>query len=169
MSQKYKSRERVLPNGRSAPKKERGVYLRYEMLKHPKFHKLSGSAVKVLLELCTWHNGFNNRKISCSCAQLAEALHLGKATVLKALSDLEDAEFIVCVKRGYFTGRQASVWEVTFLRSEGYQPTDLWKDPEQRPNRPNFAPIKKDLIQEIREMPEIKKGNVGTNSEREDL
>ncbi len=145
-----------MPNGRSASKKERGVYLRLDMLKHQKFQKLSGSAVKVLLELCTWHNGFNNRKIVCSYTQLSVPLSLGRATVKKALDELQKQRFIVCTKKGYFTGRQASVWEITFLRSEGYQPTDLWKDPEQRPRRPNLAPIKKDLIQEIQEIIEIK-------------
>lgn len=129
------------------------------MLRHKNFRKLSGSSVKVLLELCSRHNGYNNRKIVCSYEELANPLGLGKATVSNALKQLKAAGFIVCTKKGYFTGRQASVWEITFLPSEGYEPTHLWKDPAQRPCRSHLAPIKLDLIQEVQVMQEEENKN----------
>ncbi len=165
---KQRRRTRVLQNGRDAPKARRGVYLPHDMLTHKNFRKLNGSSVKVLLELCAWHSGFNNRKISCSYGQLAKPLGLGRATVKAALDELQKYEFIVCINKGYFIGRKASIWEITFLRSEGYEPTDLWKDPEQRPRRPHLEPVKMDLIQEVMNAPEIKKQNTGSNSECEE-
>lgn len=141
---------KVLANGRSAPKGERWTRLTYDMLTSPKFRKLSGSTVKILLELCARHDGFNNRHITCSYKQLADTLGMSKSTVSAGLERLINDGFIVCTSLGYFVGRRASTWEITFLKSEGYEPTHLWKPPEQRPlvNRPNFSPIKQDLIQE---------------------
>lgn len=156
---------KALPNGRSAPKKERGVYLTHEMMTSKPFRKLSGSAIKVLLEISARHNGFNNRKIVCSYKQLADNLGLGKTTVSDALKELQELGFIVCTKLGYFTGRQASTWEITFLKSEGYEPTHLWKPAEQRPviHRPNLSHIPQDLIQEIIS---LSKQNIDLKTER---
>ena len=130
-------------------KESQVLVLHYEMLKHAKFRKLSGSAVKVLIGLCVKHSGFNNRKIVCSHSDLVNSLGLGKATINKALKDLIETGFIQIVKKGYFTGRMATEWEITFLRSEVYSPTEIWKDPEQRPQRPHLAKVKRDPIQQV--------------------
>lgn len=146
MSKRQKGRPNA--TGRSQPKQPQHLWLTYEMLKHKKFRQLSGSAVKVLLEISSRHNGFNNRKISCAYSELSKPLKLGKATIKRALMELMDKGFIVLVSKGYFTGRKASEWEITFLRSEGYEATHMWKDPEQRPQRPNLAPVKRTSIGE---------------------
>ncbi len=109
---KKKRPRRTLPNGHSAPKGERGTYLPYEMITSKQFRKLSGSATKVLLELCTWHNGFNNGKIVCSYKQLADNLGLGKTTigvgVICLLTHPEKSGF---VKVGIELGTWAEVCE----------------------------------------------------------
>lgn len=134
--------------GRESRKYPQHLRLPSEMLQHEKFRTLSSSAVKVLLEICTRHNGFNNRKIVCSYNQLAKPLKLGKATIKKASDQLIEHGFLKITKKGYYTGRRATEWEITFLPSEGYEPTHMWKDPEQRPKRSNLEPIKQDAIQE---------------------
>lgn len=141
---------KVLANGRSVPKGERWIGLTYEVLTSKKFRQLPGSALKILLEICSRHNGYNNRHIVCSYKQLADTLGMSKSTVSAGLERLITDGFIVCTSLGYFVGRRASTWEITFLRSEGYEPTHLWKPPEQRPlvHRPNLSPIKQDLMQE---------------------
>lgn len=64
------------------------------MMTSKQFRKLSGSAVKVLLDICTWHNGFNNRKIVCSYKQLADNLGLGKTTISDALKELKKQDLL---------------------------------------------------------------------------
>lgn len=143
-------RKRRRPNatGRSQQNHPQFLQLPYEMLQHKKFKNLSGSAIKVLLEISIRHSGFNNRKITCSYSELEKPLKLGRATVSRALKELMETGFIVLVRKGYFTGRRASVWEITFIRSEGYEPTHMWKDPAQRPHRPYLEPIKRNVIEE---------------------
>ena len=144
-----KSNKYAQAKGRETRKKAQRLILLHNMLKHKKFRSLSGSAVKVLLEICTRHTGFNNRKIACSYSQLAKPLGIGKATVKKALDELIEKGFLEIVVKGYYTGRRATEWEITFLPSEGYEPTNMWKDPDQRPNRPNLNSLKLDSVQEV--------------------
>lgn len=149
MAYKKQRVPKVLSNGRSAPKHPQHVRITHEIIRSKKFRNLKGNSVKVLLYLCSKHNGFNNRKIACSCDDLAKDMRMSKSTALSCLEQLEHSGFIQCIKKGYFTKRKASEWEITFLSSEGYEPTHLWKDPDQRPNRPNLSPVKKDHFQEI--------------------
>lgn len=139
----------MLPNGRSAFKFPQHVRIPYDLIRSRKFRNLKGSSVKILLYLCTKHTGFNNRKIGCSCDELAKALGMSKATALAGLEELKKDGFIQCIKKGYFTGRKASEWEITFLSSEGYMPTNTWKDPDQRPSRPHLTPVKRDHFEQV--------------------
>lgn len=120
------------------------------MIQSDVFRKLSPAAVKILIELASHHNGFNNGRIVCAYSQLQIPLGLGKATIHKGLKELQEKGFIICTKKGYYTGRKASIWEVTFLKSDGYTPTDMWKPPEQRPMncRPPSKTVNRDIISE---------------------
>ena len=142
---------KFLANGRSERKRPRFLTLPREMLISPQFCNLSPSSIKVLIGLCCRHTGFNNRRINFSQDDLKDMLHLGKATVSKALKELENKGFIVCTKKGYFTGRVASSYEITFITSEGYEPTNLWKN-SQNPapeSRKNLTKIKEDFLSEM--------------------
>lgn len=118
--------------GRSKYNNDQYLKLSYGLLRHPNFRALNGSAVKVLLELCVRHNGFNNGKIVLSSDDGAKILHMSKATLFRAFADLEYYGFIKLKKLGRFLGRKASEWEVTFLSSEGYHPSHDWKETKKR-------------------------------------
>ncbi len=153
----HKSPRKLRSNGRSPSKSEQRLILTYEMLKHKNFRCLSSSSVKVLLELGSKHTGFNNGQIACSCEQLATALHSFKSTAARSLKELQTRGFIVCTRRGYFTNRQASLWEITFLFAEGYIQTNLWKDDPKPGVRPHRRKIQKDTFNELMESAEVQK------------
>lgn len=151
MSRKSKN---INQKGRSKWDGEQHLRLPYGMLRHPNFLALSGSALKVLLFMVTKHNGFNNGKIALSYDDMAEALHIGKATALRACEDLEYYGFIRLKKAGHFYGRKASEWEITFVQSEGIQPTYGWKDAKPRLRARKVKRSAKTAIDEIVESPE---------------
>ena len=102
--------------GSSKKKKDReGQYapLSYGMLKSAAWRSLSGSALKVFLELHTRFNGSNNGAVRLSYAEAADALGLGKATVQRAFRDLQDKGFVVLEKQGNWYHRQAHEWRLT--------------------------------------------------------
>lgn len=134
------------------------------MLKHPNFLALSGSAVKILLLMTTKHTGFNNRQIILSYDDMAEALHMSKGTAHRACQDLIYYGFIKIIKEGYFYGRQATEWEITFLFSKGYTPTNDWKNAKPRLRQRKKKPKVTTLMEDIQEAHQQKQ-NVGTTLE----
>ncbi|MEO9517825.1 MAG: helix-turn-helix domain-containing protein [Paracoccaceae bacterium] len=98
---------------------EDGQYtnLTYAMLKSPAWRSLSGAAVKVLLELHTRFNGGNNGNVRLSLAEAAKSLGLGKATVKRALTDLQDRGFIILTVPGNWYHRRAQEWQLTACSS----------------------------------------------------
>ncbi len=151
MSRKSKN---INQKGRS--KWDGGQHLRlpYGMLRHPNFLSLSGSALKVMLFMTTKHTGFNNGKIALSYEDMAKALHISKATALRACEDLEYYGFMKLKKAGHFYGRKASEWEITFVESEGMPPSHEWKEAKPRLRARKAKPTSKTVIDEIFESPE---------------
>lgn len=101
--------------------------LPYSMTQHPVWRSLSGSAVKVFIEMRSRFNGSNNGKIRLSLEEGARTLGMGKETVRRAQQELERKGFIVKTKPGYFYGRQAAEWRLTDCRSDGYAATRDWQ------------------------------------------
>lgn len=124
---KTKPHKNCNQTGRQKYPSEQFVKIPYGLLKHPNFRALSGSAVKVLLFMTTKHTGFNNKQIILSYDDMAKALHMSKGTAYQACQDLIYYGFIKIIKEGYFYGRKATEWEITFLLSEGYKPTETGK------------------------------------------
>lgn len=100
--------------GNSKRKKE-GQYvpLPYAQIKSAAWRSLSGSAVKVWLELHTRYNGGNNGKVRLSLEEASGVLGLGKATVQRAYTELEAKGFIVLMSKGNFYSRRAHEWRLT--------------------------------------------------------
>ena len=118
------------------------VKLRYHILNHPAWLSLRPSAVKVYLDLHSYFNGHNNGQIHYSLNHGAKRLALSKHTVKAALTQLADHGFIVCTKRGYFTGRQASLWRLTTETAKGCSATNDWKQfqpPKKRKKIPDIG------------------------------
>jgi DNA-binding transcriptional ArsR family regulator len=101
--------------GKSNKRGKEGQYapLTYGFLRSDAWRDLTGSAVKVFLELHTRFNGSNNGKLTLSYAEAAEALGLGKATVKRAFSDLTDKGFVVLEREGNWYHRRAHEWRIT--------------------------------------------------------
>lgn len=100
--------------GKSKRKSE-GQYvpLPYAQLKSDAWRSLSGSAVRLWLELHTRYNGGNNGKLILSFAEAGEVLGLGKATVQRAYAELTDKGFLALEQNGNFYNRRAHLWRLT--------------------------------------------------------
>lgn len=112
---------------------EEGQYipLSYAQLKSKAWRSLSGTAVKVWLELHTRYNGGNNGSLTLSMAEAAGALGLGKATVQRAFKELQRNGFLVLVKEGDWYHRRAHEWRLTTKPMQGAKgkmpPTLDWR------------------------------------------
>ena len=135
-------------------KGEQFIKLRYHMLNHPAWLSLRPATIKVYVDLHSYFNGYNNGQICYSLNHGAKRLSLGKHTVKAALAQLIDHGFIVCTKRGYFTGRQASTWRLTTQTAVGFPATNEWKR-FQPPKKPKKIPDigVENILQEIKNDP----------------
>ncbi len=119
--------------GRPVDKKGRskgdGQYalLPYALLHSPAWRSLSGAAVKVFLELRTRFHGTNNGGLILSLDDAARLLPIGKATVMRALVELQEKGLIVCTRKGQWYGRLASTWAVSDLRIGDALATNAWR------------------------------------------
>jgi DNA-binding transcriptional ArsR family regulator len=113
--------------------------LSYEMLHSLAWRSLSGPAAKVWLELRTRFHGANNSKLILSMDEAARLLGLGKSTVRRALVELQDKGFVVCIRKGQWYGRLASEWSTTDRSVNGEPATNAWKvwrpNPAARPRK----------------------------------
>lgn len=101
--------------------------LPYVMLRSDAWQSLGGPAVKVWLEIRSRFNGSNNGKLSLSLDEGARLLGIGKATVSRALKELEAKGFLEMTKRGQWYGRQATLWRTTDEKCDGHRATNNWK------------------------------------------
>ncbi len=106
---------------------EQYVKISYRMLRSPAWRSLGGPAVKVYFELRTRYMGSNNGQLTLSLDEAARLLKIGKATVGRALIELQVKGFIVMTKRGRWYGRQATEYAVTDKPLNGIPATNSWK------------------------------------------
>jgi hypothetical protein len=108
-----------MPKGSRMNKKGRSgrggqwIPLPYPLVQSLAWRSLSGSAVKVFLELRSRFNGGNNGDLSVSYTDAAKLLGLSKSTVSRAFRELEAKGFIVNTSPGSWYGRRAATWAVT--------------------------------------------------------
>ena len=114
-------------NSKGRNENEQYVKLSYRMLRSDALRSLGGPAVKVFFELRTRYMGSNNGQLTLSLDEAARLLKIGKATVGRALSELEAKGFIVMTKRGQWYGRQATEYAVTDKPINGLPATNAWK------------------------------------------
>ena len=80
------------------------------------------------LELHSRYWGGNNGKLSLSLEEGARLLGLGKATVKRALEELEDKGFVAMTRRGHFYGRRASEYRLTGQPTDRNTTTRDWEN-----------------------------------------
>jgi len=126
-------RHKATSGGRRVARNGRSEYLEpyakfdCSFVRSAVFRSLSGSAVKVFMEIRCRFNGGNNGKLTLSLEEGARLLGLGKATVSRALAELQEKGLLTCTKRGQWYGRQASTWAVTLLPVDGNLATHEYK------------------------------------------
>ncbi|MCP4316419.1 MAG: MarR family transcriptional regulator [Hyphomicrobiales bacterium] len=103
------------------------------MAKSKAWCSLGGSAAKVYVELRRRFIGHNNGHIAMGIGDAAKRLALGKATVARALAELEAKGFIVKVRPGQWYGRRATEWAVTDRALNGNPPTNAWRQWNPKP------------------------------------
>ncbi len=114
-------------NAKGRNDSEQYVKLSYRMLRSDAWRSLGGPAVRVYFELRTRYMGRNNGQLTLSLDEGARLLELGKATVGRALTELEEKGFIVMTKRGQWLGRQATEYAITDKPLNGLPATNAWK------------------------------------------
>ena len=154
MPKKRRQTNNINAKGRSKYDDNQYLMLTYKMIKSPQFRSLNGNDVRVLLEICSRHNGFNNGRIPAGLQDLADTLMMGKSTADRCLRQLQKTKFIVMHKKGQFMGRIASEWEVTFLQSEGHRPTNEWGQAKaiNRKRRAIPKTVEEDFLEDIKKM-----------------
>ncbi len=107
------------------------IPLPYPVVRSLAFRSLSGSAVKVFIELRARFNGGNNGDLSLSLGDAASLLGVSKTTAKRAFDELQRKGFIVCTSIGSWYGRRASTWAVTtetiHLPTAELRPRDDWE------------------------------------------
>lgn len=117
--------------------------LPYATIRHDAFRALSGASVKVLLELRSRYQvrgdgrSNNNGDVSLALGEAATLLGLGKATVQRALVELEQVGFIERTSRGQWYGRKAATFRLTDVPCKGQPATRDW----QRQHRENQSAV----------------------------
>lgn len=103
------------------------VAIPYPMARSAAWRSLSGSAIKVWVELRSRYNGGNNGKLTLSLDEAARLLGLGKATVSRALDELTAKGFIELRVRGHWYGRKATEYSVTDRSCQGVHASNAWR------------------------------------------
>lgn len=128
----YRQSLEVIAMGKGKRSKE-GQYipLPYAQAKSAAWRSLSGSAVKLWVELHTRYNGGNNGKLILSQGEAAKALGMGKATIKRAFDELQVKGFIVLKKQGSWYSKRANEWQITTKRDDADPkarvPTNDWR------------------------------------------
>lgn len=117
----------VNAKGRSL-KGERFVPIPYGMAESTAWRSLSGAAVKVYVELRRRYSPGRNGDLSLSLEEGKRLLGLGKATVARALAELESKGFVVMTARGHWYGRKATTYAATDRERGTHPPSNAWKD-----------------------------------------
>lgn len=124
--------------GRSKSK-EQFVPIPYPMARSDAWRSLSGTAVKVYIELRSRYNSVNNGDLSLSLDEAARLLGIGKTTAMRALAELVDKGFIWMNVKGQWYGRRATTYYVSDRPAKaGDPPRNSWRG-WRRPTKPAGA------------------------------
>ena len=115
------------PNATGRSTSEHFIKIICYMYDSDAFQDLTPIARCIILELRRRFNGSNNGEISLSCREVAKKCKCGKGTASNAFKELNEHGFIKVSKKGFFTGREATTWILTFERLNEHPATNEWK------------------------------------------
>jgi hypothetical protein len=128
--------------------KREGQYfgLSYSMAHSAAFRSLSGTALKVLLELRCRYNGRNNGEVFLSYQEVAVLLGMSKSTAARAFAELKAKGFLKLARPGHFYGRRATEWILTDCPHKGHPATRDWQNwrPDKGGKNKSSAPPRHD-------------------------
>ena len=99
----------------------------YTMARSPAFRSLSGTSLKVWIELRTRFNGQNNGMVSLSLREAAALLGMSQSTAQRALNELAEMGFIKRRARGNWYGRKAAEFILCDCRYQGHPASRNWQ------------------------------------------
>ncbi len=99
----------------------------YRMARTQAFRSLTGTTLKVWIELRTRFNGHNNGRVSLSLREAAALLGMSQTTAQRALIELEEKGFIKRRTRGSWYGRKAAEFILTDQAYNGHLATKDWE------------------------------------------
>ena len=125
---KRRNRGRGVDQRGDSKRQEQFFLLPYTVAKSAAFRSLSGTALKVLLELRCRYNGGNNGEVFLSYQEAADLLGMSKSTAARAFTDLQAKGFLRLAKPGHFYGRKAAEWILTDCPYKGHLATRDWQN-----------------------------------------
>lgn len=135
-----RSSERTKGRGNSA----RIAVLPHAVMNHPAYMNLSGSALRLLLEMIRQYNGYsNNGNLAAAWEIMRKRGFKSKATLAKALKELLDSDFLIRTREGRFQnpGKQCALYAVTWAAIDECPGKRLEVGPTKTPPRSFSAEI----------------------------
>ena len=126
------------PNGRSKTSRFAGIP--HAVMDHSDYKRLSGNAIKLLLEFARQYNGQNNGDLSAAFSVLQKKGWRSKGTLCKSLNQLIRHDMIVKTREGRFQnpGHRCALFALAWQAIDECPNKDLEVPPTRRPYR-SFA------------------------------
>ena len=104
----------------------------------PDYTNLSGSAIRLLVELACAYKGGNNGDLSPSWTLMKDRGFRSKATLTRAIKELVAAEMIILTRQGQFIKNRAGLYALTWASIDECAGKQLDESPTRTPPR-NFS------------------------------
>ena len=104
----------------------------------PDYTNLSGSAIRLLVELACAYKGGNNGDLSPAWTLMKERGFRSKATLTRAIKELVAAEMIILTRQGQFIKNRAGLYALTWASIDECAGKQLDESPTRTPPR-NFS------------------------------
>jgi len=134
----------------------------------PDYTNLSGSAIKLLVELAYSYKGSNNGDLCPAWTLMKERGFRSKALLTRAIKELVAAEMIMLTRQGQFIRNKAGLYALTWAPIDECAGKQLDESPTQKPLR-NFSLERNQEWPRKLDPPEQKLNRKGTETELKEV